>query len=258
MSRFVDMLRRVSKTVPQSMGFRSTQPVSVEPRMLLVASIAQADIEDLAERVAGADAGLLHITRLSSGADALGKVSQAVPDIPWGGSLRNIAEVEVERMMKSGFDFVVFPPAGTPLATLKDDKVGKILEVETSLSEGLLRAVDDLPLDAVLVPNEQDGEYFLTWQHLMSFQRCANLLTKPLLVYLPSDVSANELQALWEAGVNGVVVGVETGQSVGKFKELREVIGKLVFPSQRKQGKAEALLPHIHVSEEAKVDAEDE
>jgi len=258
MSRFVDMLRRFSKTAPQSMGFRSTQPVSVEPRMLLIASFAQMDIEGLAERVVGADAGLLHITSLSSGTDALGKVTQAVPDIPWGGLLRDVAGVEVGRIMRSGFDFMGFPPAGTPLATLKDNKVGKILEAETSLSEDLLRAVDDLPLDAVLVADEQDREYFLTWQHLMVFQRYANLLTKPLLVYVPSGVSASELQALWEAGVNGVVVGVETGQSVGKFKELREVIDKLVFPSQRKWRKAEALLPHIHVSEEAKIDAEEE
>ena len=258
MSWFVDKLKRVSQAVPQSMGFKSAQPVSVKPRILLIASLAQADIDDLADRVAGADAGLLPITKLSSGANALGKVSQAVSDIPWGGWLRDIAEGEVERVVKIGFDFVVFPPASTPLATLKDDKVGKILEVGASLSEGLLRAVDELPVDAVLVADEQKEGYFLTWQHLMFFQRCADLLTKPLLVSIPSNVSANELQALWEAGVNGVVVGVGAGQPVERLKELRQVIDKLVFPSQRKRRKAEALLPHTYVSEEAEIATEEE
>ena len=257
MSRFVDKLKRVSQAVPQSMGFRSAQPVSVRPRILLIASLAQADIDGLADRVAGADAGLLPITKLT-GANALGKVSHAVSDIPWGGWLRDIAEGEVERVMKIGFDFVVFPPASTPLATLKDDKVGKILEVGASLSEGLLRAVDALPLDAVLVADEQEGEYFLTWQHLMFFQRCADSLTKPLLVSIPPNVSANELQALWGAGVNGVVVGVGAGQPTERLKELRQVIDKLVFPSQRKRRKAEALLPYTSISREPDIATEEE
>lgn len=257
MSRFVDKLKRVSQAVPQSMGFRSAQPVSVKPRILLIASLAQADIDGLAERVAGADAGLLPITKLT-GANALGKVSQAVSDIPWGGWLRDIAEGEVERVTTIGFDFVVFPPASTPLATLKDDKVGKILEVGASLSEGLLRAVDALPVDAVLVADEQKGEYFLTWQHLMFFQRCAHSLTKPLLVSIPPNVSANELQALWGAGVNGVVVGVGAGQPTERLKELRQVIDKLVFPSQRKRRKAEALLPYTSISEEMDIATEEE
>ena len=257
MSRFVGKLKQVLQAVPQSMGFRSAQPVSVKPRILLIASLAQANIDDLADRVAGADAGLLPITK-STGVDSLAKVSQAVSDIPWGGWLRDIAEGEIERVTKIGFDFVVFPPASTPLATLKDDKVGKILEIGTSLSEDLLRAVDALPVDAVLVANEQKGEYCLTWQHLMFFQQCANSLSKPLLVSIPLNVSANELQALWEAGVNGVVVGVEVGQPTERLKELRQVIDKLVFPPQRERRKTEALLPYTSISGETDIATEEE
>ena len=257
MSQFIDKLKQVSQAVPQSMGFRSAQPVSVKPRILLIASLAQADINDLADRVAGADAGLLPLTK-STGADSLAKVSQAVSDIPWGGWLRDIASGETERVTKIGLDFVVFPPASTPLATLKDNKVCKILEIGATLSEGLLRAVDALPVDAVLVTNEQEGEYFLTWQHLMFFQRCADLLSKPLLVSIPSKVSANELQALWEAGVNGVVVGVEAEQPVERLKELRQVIDKLVFPPQRERRKTEALLPYTSISGELDITTEEE
>jgi len=226
------------------MGFRAAQPIPDKPGILLIASLAQADVDNLADRVAGADAGLLRIAKLSSGAKALGKVSQAAPDIPWGGWLEGIAEDEVEQMVKVGFDFVVFPPASTSLAILKDDKAGKILEINTSLSEDLLPTVDELPTDAVLVAGEQEKDYFLTWQHLMFFQRCADLLTKPLLVSVPSNVSTNELQTLGEAGVNGVVVRIESEQPTGRFKELRQAIDKLVFPAPRKPRKAEPLLPY--------------
>jgi len=111
MSQFIDKLKRVSQATPQPMGFRAAQPISDKPGILLIASLAQADIDSLADRVAGADAGLLRIAKLSSGTKALGKISQATPDIAWGGWLEGITEGQVEQMTKADFDFVVFPPA---------------------------------------------------------------------------------------------------------------------------------------------------
>ena len=245
MSRFIDKLNQVSRVVPQSMGFRKAQPVSEKPKILLIAFLAGASVDGLADYVVGADAGLLRIPKLSSGAKTLREMSQAVPDIPWGGWLKNIDKGGIKQMAKAGCDFVVFPAANTPLALLQNDEIGKILEVESSLSEGLLRAANELPIDAVLIAGEQGGGYFLTWHHLMLFQRFADLLTKPLLASIPPNVTASELQALWEAGVDGVVIEVGAGQPVERLKELRQTIDKLVFPLQRKQGKAEALLPHI-------------
>jgi len=244
MSKFIDKLNQVSRAVPQPVGFRTMQPVSPKPKILLVASLAQANVEDLADYVAGADAGLLHISELGSGAKTLQKISRVVPDIPWGGWLKG-GRGEIKRMVKIGSDFVVFPAANTSLALFQDDEVGKILEVESSLSEGLLRAADKLSVNAVLIASEQGEGYFLTWRHLMLFKHFAILLTKPLLASVPANVTANELQAIWGAGVNGVVVEVDVGQPAGRLQELRRIIDKLVFPSPRKPGKAEALLPYI-------------
>ena len=244
MSRFVDKLNQVSQAVPQPMGFRAAQLGSPIPRMLLIASLPQANVDGLADYVAGADAGLLPISKLSSGAKTLKEVYQVVSDIPWGGWLRDIGRGEINQVVKAGCDFVVFPEASALLAVLQNDEVGKILQVEVSLSEGLLRAVDELPVDGVLIAGEQESDYFLTWHHLMIFQRFADLLTKPLLVGVPSNVTANELQALWEAGVDGVVVEVEVDQPAGRLNELRQVINELTFPL-RKRVKAEVLLPYI-------------
>ena len=245
MSRLIERLNQVSQTIPQSMGFKSTPQVLPKPRMLLIAELAQANVDGLADCVAGADAGLLHISNLIEGAKTLVEVCQVVTDIPWGGWLRDVGQGGMKQMVEAGCDFVVFPPANTSLAILQDDKLGKIIQVEASLSEGLLRAIDRLPVDAVLTAVEQEGEYFLTWHHLMLFQRFADLLTKPLLVSVPLNVTANELQTLWETGVEGVMVKVGVGQPEGRLKELRLVIDKLNFTSQRKWGKAEALLPYI-------------
>ncbi|MBA7626643.1 hypothetical protein ES703_34097 [subsurface metagenome] len=90
MSQFIDRLNLVSEAVPQPIGFKTAQPVSPKPKILLVASLAQASIDGLADYVAGADAGLLHISNLAAGAKALEKVCRVVPDIPWGGWLTGI------------------------------------------------------------------------------------------------------------------------------------------------------------------------
>lgn len=241
MSEFIRKLSRASRSGPQPIGFRAGHPVSTRPKMLLIAGLAQANADSVADYVAGADAGLLRISKLTSGMEALSKISQAVPDIPWGGWLRGISRRGMKQVKRVGCDFVIFPAANTSLAILQNGEVGKILEVEASLDEGLLRTIEGLPVDAVLIAGEQKENYFLTWQHLMLFRRFANSLTKPLLVSVPSGVLANELQMLWEAGVDGVIV--EAG--IEGLKDLRQAVDRLTFPPQRKRRKAEALLPYI-------------
>ncbi len=245
MSRLIDKLRQVSPVGLQPMGFRAAQQPSTKPRLLLVASLAQVDVEPLTDFVSGADAGLLAVPKPSSGAKTLKKVCQAMPDIPWGGWLKDIGRGGISQIADAGADFIVFPAAGTSLAMLQDEKLGKVLEVEPSLDASLLRAADDLPVDAVLIAGEPEKDYFLTWHHLMLFQRCANLLTKPLLVSVPPGVAAKELEALWGAGVSGVVVGAGSEQPKGSLSELRQVIDSLPFPSPARRRKAEPLLPRI-------------
>ncbi|MAF84892.1 MAG: hypothetical protein CL875_00140 [Dehalococcoidales bacterium] len=259
MSKFIDKLNRVSQAESQSMGFKAAKAVSPKPKMQLVASLAQAEVSDVADYVAGADTGLLPVFDFSSGAKTIQEISKAVSGIPWGGWLRDGGREGMKQLVKAGCDFVVFPAADTSLAILQGDEVGKILQVEASLSEGLLRAINELPVDAVLfVAGEQKEGLLLTWHHLMLFRRFASLLTKPLLVAIPSNVTAEELQALWDGGVGGVVVEVGAGQPTGGLKELRRAIDKLVLPSSRKQGKTGALLPYIGREKEVVAEEEEE
>jgi hypothetical protein len=96
----------------------------------------------------------------------------------------------------------------------------------------------------VLITSEEDKQ-FLTWHHLMLFQRCANLLSKPLLVQVPPEVTVSELQALWEVGVQAVVVETGAGQPEGRVAEIRQMLDKLPLPSTSKRKKVEPLLPRI-------------
>jgi len=256
MSRLIDRLSQITKTVAQPMGFRTTKAGSAKPRMLLIASIAQTNnIDSLADYISGADAVLLSITKSSPRAKTLQQIARSVADIPWG-VWGDTGKGETTPMVKAGCDFVAFP-ASTALAIPQEDKIGKILQVEESLSEGLLRAVNELPADAVFIAGEQGEEHSLTWHHLMLFQRFTSLLTKPLLVSIPLNTTPGELQVLCEAGVAGVVVETGAGQPAGRLAELRQAIDKLTLPSSRKRQKLEALLPQVS-TETATVTEEEE
>ncbi len=229
MSKFIDRLNSVSSGGLAPLGFRAAG-AEPRPRMVLVAHIAGAGAKAAAT---GADAVLLSIPK--AGAKPPKASGKAKTDIPWGGWLKDVSGPAIKKLGEGGADFVVFPAASVSSAMLEDEKLGKIVEVEAGLDAGLLKAIDDLPVDAVLIAGEKLS---LTWQDLMLFRRGVNILTKPLLVVVSPDIIASELQALCEAGVSGVVAG-------GKLDKLRQAIDKLPSPKAGKRRKAEPLVPRI-------------
>ena len=243
MSRFIEKLKQVSQGAAQPIGFRMA-PSAARPRPLLVACLARPDIADLAGRLAGADAALVPVSQEGPGTESLKKIYKSAGDIIWGGLLKDSGQSGIKRIVQAGGDFVVFP-ADASLKVLVDEEVGKVLAVEASLDEGLLRSVDELPIDAVLITSQEKREYFLTWHHLMLFKRFASLVAQPLLVPVPAAVSAKDLQTVWEAGVMGVVVEVTDKQPLNRLKELRRLIDGLTPPSSRKRGEMQAVVPGV-------------
>jgi len=258
MSKLIDKLNQVSKTVPQPMGFRAASEVAKRPKMQIVAGVAESDIDSLADSVDGADSVMMSIPKAGLGIEALKEISKVLSGVPWGAWLGGIAKGKMKQMIENGCDYVVFPAADTSLGTPSGEEVGKILQIETSLSEGMLRTINQLPVDAVLVSTEQKGKYDLTWHQLMLFQRIANMVTKPLLVPIPANTAASELQVLWDAGVDGVVVETGAGKPAEELRKLRKVIDGLTFPATRKHEKREAVLPRVDKDAEAVAEIEEE
>lgn len=255
MSKFIDTLKRLSQAAPAPMGFLPSRTAPSRLRIQLLAVVAPENLDHAADFAAGADAILLPVARQNPSTKRLAQLTEVMKGVPWGGWLKG-GHAGVPELVKVGCDFIIFPASQTPLTVAADSVPGKILEVAASLNEGLLRAINSLPADAVFVTNDLTGEESLTWQHLLVFQRFASLLTKPLLVPVPYGVGADELKALWEAGVDGVVVETE-GMPPDRLKELRKVIDGLAFPSRSCREKIDPILPRFG-SEPRHVTAEEE
>jgi hypothetical protein len=257
-SRLIDELRKSGQAAAQPMGFRAARTAESAPRIALIASLVPGTIEAPADYVDGASAVLLRPVKSHPAVKTVENLVSALPDIPWGARLDDSGTRTAAALIEAGCDFLVFPSASLVSAAPDNDKTGTILEVESSLGDSLLRALNDLPLDAVLTADiSQSGEP-IAWNSIINIQRITNLLNKPLLVPISTRTTESELKFLWEAGVDGVVVAVDT-EKPGELKELRRLIDKLPPRSARRHGKAEALLPRIGgEAKEAPPDEEEE
>ncbi len=258
MSRLIDELRKSGQAATQPMGFRTARTAESAPRIVLVASLVPGAIDAPAGYVDGANAVLLRPVKSHPAVKTIENVVSNLPDIPWGFCFEDSGDKAAAVLVEAGCDFLIFTSAGPVTAAPHDDKAGTILEVESSLQDSLLRALNDLPVDAVLTANVCQSGESMAWHHIINIQRITNLLNKPLLVRISPRTTESELKLLWEAGVDGAVVEVEV-ERPGELKELRRLIDKLPPRSARRHGKAEALLPRVGgEAKEAPPDEEEE
>ncbi len=239
MSRLIDEFRKSTQTVVQPMGFRTARTAETVSRMPLIAGL-EIGAKISADLLSGASAALLMPGKTRPTAKALGTMAAGLPNIPWGIYLDD--DKSTLDAAGEGCDFVVFTASGRISAAPGDEKIGRILQVESSMDDGLLRAVSDLPVDAALVSDTIDGNGALIWHQLMIIQHLARLINKPMIVSVPVNIGEEELKALWEAGVDGLLVEVDAS-SAGGLKALRKAIDNLPPRSQLKRDKMEPLLP---------------
>lgn len=251
MSKFIDRLNRVGQPAPQSIGFRTAQAES-PPVIQLIARLS-ANAVPTGKTLKGADAAIMAVTAITSGATTLKKLVKDVPGIDWGAFLTDKSANNLEKTTKLGADFVIFPATGTPVSTPPEDGPGIIIEIETSLSDMVLRTINDTPVDAVLIRDGERGEGPLTWAEMLSLQRVVKLLNLPLLVTVPSTTAADELQVLSEMGIAGIVVETDGDRLSG----LRKIIDMLPAPI-KKHHHRDAMVPQLRQEVAAAADDDDD
>ncbi len=238
MSKLIDKLKRLSQNSIQPIGFRHTQVKIEQPKMLIIARIAQNDIESFSENLAGADAVFISLPEVPS-ADMLQKITGILPDVPWGYYMEKTAKERIKQLAGVGCDFIIFPEAAS--LVLIEGEPGGILQVDLSLNDGLLRTLEDLEIDALLVSDKEKVSP-LTWHQLMLVRRFT-YLSKPILMSVPHGVTPDDLKVLWDVGVDGVIL--EVTKSGQKIKDLHQAIDKLTASSVRRKKRLAAVLPGV-------------
>lgn len=247
MSRLLDKLEQTSKSAAKPLGFRAAVAKQRSPRMVLVAALDDADSAAAEAARDYADAALL------TKAEGAQKPVSSLGDLPWGVFLAEAAEGQLARLKKDGGDFYVFDAATAPLSFLKDEGMGRVVEIAPSIPDGLIRAASLLPVDAVLI----GGDESMSVQRLMACQHIANLCAAPPMARAPLTMSEDDVRELWETGVCGVVVRA-TGRDKDKLKALRQAIDALPAARRRRNTRTEATLPFVGGDMPPEEDYEDE
>jgi hypothetical protein len=238
MSKLIDKLRKLSQMMPQPMGFRTSKPAEAEAKLLIIGRVKINTAATTAKINTGADAVLFSIEKSETLVKDIQKTVKAVGDVPWGVYLEEVGD-NVAGLIEAGCDFVVFSPTSRIPDIPQDEKIGKILQVESSMDDGLLRAVNDLTADAVLVTDTLDNDETLTIHRLMIYRHLAYFIAKPLIVPATENTTEAELKALQVAEIDGVLAEGDD------LKELRKTIGKLPARTVKKRNKAGVILPRV-------------
>lgn len=143
-------------------------------------------------------------------------------------------------LRQAGIDFVVFEAERTTAATLLGESLGYVLHLNQELSDIYLRTLENLPLDAILVPWPEGP---LTVRAQMEFRRIAGLSRTPLIVAVSRPPDASELQCLRDAGAAGVALDLSQQGATEALLALRQAIDSLPPRRRRRQERAEPLLP---------------
>ena len=242
MSRLIDRLNKANRTSSAPLGFRTARAGAAAPKLLLVASIRLGNTGKPGDYLKGADAVLLHPAGSRLSAKTVDTAISSLGDIPVGILLDDVSAADTAPLMKSGCDFVVFTANSPVQAMPQDEAIGKILRIEPSLEDSLIRVINSLPVDAILTTELYKPGNIMDWHHLISLRRLDLMLTKPLLIEVPAEIAASELQAIWEADVKGLVIEADASRP-DIFQKISHDISQLPPRAARKPGKAEVLLP---------------
>jgi hypothetical protein len=255
MSRLIDDLLKVDRTSYQPMGFRTNRQAPTGPRLRLIAGAIPASSIS-AESVAGADAVLL-LPEKQPEVGAIINALEPLGNLPWGIYLRDSTGSNATSLIKEGCDFFVFSAASPVSSVPTDDDIGKILEIESSLDDGLLRAVNNIPVDAILLTDSPEADFPLAWHRLMIFRHITGMLTIPVILRVPLDAAESDLRALWEAGADGLIAEIDTDRPDG-IKNLRNLIEGLPARTQQKKERADAVLPRTGETGTARPEPDEE
>lgn len=225
MSEFLKLLDTVDESSPAPIGF-GIGSRSEKPPTLACLGILRGRHPELKALVGeGCLTGLLVV-----GDDE--KIVEGAGDMPWGVWPASVDSDTVARYKGMGCDFLVANPEGLQLAALEEDDLAFFLALSADLDDRFLRAVENLPVDGVILTAGQLKPP-LTIEHLMSLGAVRTMFGKHILVEASPELRETELEQLRNLGIVGIAVDLE-GLSAESLRGLQHRIASV--PRERRPG----------------------
>ena len=240
MSKILDRLERITRGSPRALGFATSANQEPIPSLALLGWTGGSRKIKLAPKMnAGLDAFIL--SPGGSEVDDLDKQLKPLEGCTWGVVMEQPERERVEAYQSKGCDFLVFDIADTRVDALEEGESARILRVPADLEESVLRGLEDLPVDIILL-RKPAPEGPLTLTHLLAVSNVRSATSRYLLVQWDADLTSRELEHLRDMGVDGLVVDVKDSSLV---VALRERINSLPDRKPKGDQRPAATLPRV-------------
>ena len=233
-SKFLERLDEIREGAPPRLGF-GTRRAERTPGLALILSAEGKD-------GAAAAAALAPDAIIVSGAAVVdaGEIGEAAGNTRWGARAASLSAESAAAWREAGADPIVFSLADTALGAVTSKDSARVLVVDASLPPEELRDINPLPVDAVLVslPGDPAG---WTLQDLSAVARVSGRVGKHLLAEVSGAPDSDTLEALRNAGVVGLVVGLSLGEEA--ISGLKDTLLNMPRPGADRRSRSSAILP---------------
>ena len=238
MSKFLDRMERIMLAGPGGMGFGVVRTEKT-PGLALIGLVSGSYAKGLATV-----SKLVLDAALLSGIDSatgLKRIEKSLPSVPWGVKTSTLTEESAREFRDGGCDLLAFSLENTAASALATDDAARILYIEADIEERELRAIAALPVDILILPmKDVTGPWELA--NLSAVASITRRTDKYILLEVANAPSDNDLEALRNAGVHGLVLDVA---AVGSDTLEKLKAAALQMPRMRStgRGRATALVP---------------
>lgn len=252
MSKLLDLLNQVLQETPAPLGFGAARRQEQRPTLVLVGQLPSGSKSPEISQL-GLDAVIVPLS--SNSPSKVKQTAKSAGDALWGVSTSALASQDIEVLKKAGCDFILVRPDDTLLEALVDKELGRILEISSAMKEEHQRMLEALPVDAFLLrPDDEVAP--LTLRHLMDMLAIITYVDKPVLLLRTHPPSRGELEALRNAGIDGIVLELDNS-TPEEIQQLREAIASL--PSRRERPeRGTALVPQLSRTQASQSHEEEE
>ena len=234
-SKFLERLDEIREGAAPRLGFGTTRP----PKLPGLALIVSADGgKDGAASAGGLAPDAVIVS--GTGVEQASEIGGAASGVNWGIRADGLSAADATAWREAGADVLVFSLPGTALGAVTSKDAARILVVDSGASPEELRDINPLPVDAVLVslPGDPDG---WTLQDLAALARVSGRVGKNLLAEVSGAPDGDTLEALRNAGVIGLVIGLSAGEEA--INGLKDSLLNMTRPGSDSRSRSSAILP---------------
>jgi hypothetical protein len=234
MSKLIDRLAQIRQGAPGPLGFGAARAEKT-PGMALICHYSTASGSTASEVAALRPDGVL----VSS--DGGAKQANDLGRIPWGVRTSSLTEQQVQEYRESGCDFLAVSLRGTLISAVATEEPARILNLDIDVDPDQLRAIDALPVDALLVAMTGVSDQW-NLEDLSRVALIAQWVNKYVLLEVSRPPQDKELEPLRNAGVHGLVLD-PAASSLANIAVLKAALLEIPRPRSGRRERTTAILP---------------